>query len=241
VKTLLSRVLEGYCFEKKTIGVPPLFVEKHLGLSDSRTPFEVYVPGLLVFSAIMLIFSSSMAVVKEIEYRTLGRLKMAPVTTLELLAGMGAVQVSLGILSVFLTFLFAIALGFRSAGSIFFAFVISGITCFACVGIGMVVASISRSQTRAFLVSSVAMFMLLLFSGVIFPRPDVLLFEIGGYAIRLFDFLPTTHMGKGLEKVLTFGASPMETLYETGLLVFLAFFYFGTGVMIFNRTGKSLP
>jgi len=126
-------------------------------------------------------------------------------------------------------------LGFQSAGSIVLAFIISGIACFASVGIGITVASISRNQTRALLISSVAMFMLILFSGIIFPRPEINLFQLGNYSIKLFDILPTTHMKTGLEKLLTLGTSPSRVVYEIGALTFLSIFYFGIGVLIFKR------
>ncbi|MBW2218970.1 MAG: ABC transporter permease [Deltaproteobacteria bacterium] len=238
-KSLIKQILEEYDTKKSQFSPSIILVEKPLGLSTARTPFEAYVPGLLVFAVIMLIFSSSMAVAREIEARTLDRLKMTPVNSLDLLAGMSAVQIIQGLVSVLLTFMTAWILGFRSAGSMALAFIISGIACFASVGIGMIVASISRSQTRAFLISSVAMFMLILFSGIIFPRPEVNLLEIGSYSINLFDFLPTTHMGTGLEKLLTLGVSYFDVVYEIGALILLSFLYFGTGVFIFNRFGTT--
>ncbi len=235
VKALVKQVLYENSIKQKQPSAVEI-KELLIGLSSNRSPFEVYVPGLLVFSVIMLIFSSSMAVSREIESDTIDRLKMTPLTTFDLLAGISAVQIIQGLFSVLLTFLVASAFGFRSAGSITFAFFISGTTCFASIGIGMIVAGISKTQNRAFLISSVAMFLLILFSGIIFPRPDIDLFYIGNYTVNCFDFLPTTHMAKGLEKILTLGVSPLDILYETCMLIFLSIFYFGAGVCFFNRS-----
>lgn len=209
--------------------------ELPMGLSGKRSPFEVYVPGLLVFAVIMMIFSASMTVAREIESCTIDRLKMTPLTTIDLLTGISALQLIQGLFSLTLTFLVATALGFKSAGSISYAFFISGIACFASVGTGMVIGGISKTQNRAFLISSIAMFLLILFSGVIFHRPEIELFQIGGYQINLFDFLPTTHMAKGLEKILTLGLSPEDLLYETVCLTILSVLYFAAGILFFNR------
>lgn len=237
-KALVRLVLSG--FPVKQQAPPPIEIrEKLMGLSSDRSPFETCIPGLLVFAVIMLIFSSSMAVSREIESCTIDRLRMTPLTTVDLLAGISAVQILQGLFSVMLTFIVAAALGYRSAGSISYAFFISVTACFASIGIGMVVAGISKTQNRAFLISSVAMFLLILFSGILFPRPDMTLFYIGNHPVNCFDFLPTTHMAKGLEKVLTLGVSPVDLVYETGGLIFLSILYFGAGVLFFSRSGSA--
>jgi ABC-2 type transport system permease protein len=108
----------------------------------------------------------------------------------------------------------------------------------ASVGIGMVVASISRTMTRAFLISSVAMFLLVLFSGVIFPRPSVALFSLGGVSVDLFDILPTTHMGVALGKVLNLGAGVSEVSYELLWLVMISALTYLLGGWFFARSAR---
>jgi len=235
VQSSILKILKKYDTQKYQMPPSIRLEEKPIGLSTARTPFETYVPGVLVFAVIMLIFSSSTAMAREIEARTLNRLRMASVNSLVLCFGISTIQFIQGLISVFLTFVTARILGFQSAGSIVLAFIISGIACFASVGIGITVASISRNQTRALLISSVAMFMLVLFSGIILPRPEINLFQLGNYSIKLFDILPTTHMKTGLDKLLTLGTSPSHVVYEIGALTFLSIFYFGIGVLIFKR------
>lgn len=209
-----------------------------VGLSDARTVFELYVPGLLVFTVIMLIFSSSMSVVREVEAGTLARLRLAPVSTLSLLAGMSAAQFLLGILAVALTFGTASLVGFRSQGSLSLALLVAGVASLASVGIGMVVASLSRSVSRAFLISSMAMFLLVLFSGVIFPQPRVPLFSVAGRVVDLFDVLPTTHMGVALNKVLNLGAGLGDVGYELTWLAVISVLNFAVGGLFFARSAR---
>lgn len=198
-------------------------------------PFDAYVPGLLVFSVIMLVFSAAMSVAREVEYGAILRLKLTPLSTLELLAGSSTVQLLLGAISVALTMLTAEALGFESHGKSAVILLLALIACLSSIGVGMVVASLSRSTTRAFLIASVAMFLLMLFSGVIFPRPRAEVFEVGGRSIGLFDALPTTHLSVGLEKLLQGAATSSDLSVEVSSLLALSALYFLAGAIAFQR------
>ncbi|MDJ0765962.1 MAG: ABC transporter permease [Myxococcota bacterium] len=209
-----------------------------LGLSAERTPFERYVPGLLVFSVIMLIFSASMAVVRDVEAGTLARLRLTPVRSFELVLGFFAVQLCVGGASVLLTLGVAFGFGFRSAGSIPLAMAVAAMASMANIGIGMVIASLSKTQTRAFLLASAVMFLLVLFSGIVFPRPEVSMFQISGRSIDLFHLLPTTHMSEALTKVLTLGARASDVTYELAVLAGIAMANFGLGSALFAFFGR---
>lgn len=225
---------------REALGRPPLFVveQESVGLSGVRTPFEAYVPGLLVFAVIMLIFSSSMSVVRELEAGTLSRLRLTPASSTEVLMGLSAVQLILGALSVLLTFATARLLGFRSEGSLVLAAFVAVLASLASIGIGMFVASLARTQARAFLISSVAMFLLVLFSGIVFPQPEVTLFTVAGQAVDLFDALPTTHMAGALRKVMTLGAGAGEVTYELVLLAVVGAINYALGAILLARTGR---
>jgi ABC-2 type transport system permease protein len=220
--------------------LPPVIQieEIYLGLSGARTPFEIYVPGLLVFAVIMLIFSSSMSVVREIEAGTLARIRLTSVNSVHLLFGLSAVQLLLGLMSLLITLSLAALLGFESQGSLLLAMAIAALASIACVGIGMVVASLAKSQTRAFLIASAGMFLLVLFSGVVFPRPRLTLFDIGGRSFDLFDILPTTHMGAALGKVMTLGVGANDVVYEVVCLSLIALVNYLLGAWLFERSGK---
>lgn len=235
---LATKVIDGYASKIERIPSAVQVEEKLLGLSGTRTPFEAYVPGLLVFAVIMLIFSSAMSVAREVETGTLARIRLTPVRSMELLLGLSAVQLLVGGTSMLLTLATAFALGFRSHGSIPLAMGVAALASLATVGIGMVVASLAKSQTRAFLFGSVAMFLLILFSGIVFPRPAVSVLTVGQRKIDLFDALPTTHMGAALEKVMTLGAGAADVSYELVSLLVIGLFSFGLGGWLFARSGR---
>lgn len=224
-----------------TIATAPAFVVLYGALAPDAAvpggprPFDAFVPGLLVFAVIMLVFSSAMAIAREVEWGAILRLKLTPLTTLELLAGISLVQLVLGAASVVLTLATAMMLGFDARGQASAVLALALIGCLASIGLGMIVASLSTSTTRAFLIASVAMFLLMLFSGVIFPRPEADLFTLGARTIGLFDALPTTHLSIGLEKVLARGVDLGALGFELASLGALSVLYFALGALTFQQ------
>lgn len=219
---------------------PPIQVmEEALGASAVRSEFEIYVPGLLVFAVIMLVFVASMTLAREVESGTLRRLRITRMTSLDLLGGISATLVLIGVVAVVLTFLVAYALGFRSQGPLWVAIVISAVTSLSVVGMGLVVACFSRTVAQAFVVANFPLTLFMFFSGAIFPVPTVPIFTLGGHTVGLYDILPPTHAVVALNKVLTLGAGAADVVYELTALLLLSAAYFAAGVWLFKRTHLS--
>ena len=91
----------------KATGQKPLvnYVEKPLGASATRTEFETYIPGTLIFSVILLIFLAAMTVAREIETGALRRLQLTPMISFDLLAGITAALLLVGATASGLSFL----------------------------------------------------------------------------------------------------------------------------------------
>ncbi len=227
--------VDGYV--QKMTGQKPLinYVEQALGASAARTEFETYVPGTLVFSVILLIFLASMTVAREIENGTLRRLQLTPMTSFDLLAGVSSALLLVGAASSGLSFAVALALGFHSQGPVWVAFLISVMAGFSVIGLGLVVASLTRSVSQAFVVANFPLGLMMFFSGVIFPMPAMKLFTVAGHAVSPYDLLPPTHAVVALGKILTLGAGLKDVAYELTALVLLSALYFAFGVWVFRR------
>jgi ABC-2 type transport system permease protein len=210
--------------------------EEPLGASAARTEFETYVPGLLVFSVVMLVFLAAMAVAREVEAGTLRRLQITRMTALDFLGGISGSLVLIGVAQVVLTFLTAIALGFHSQGPLGVAILVGILTSFSIIGAGLVVACFAKTVTQAFMAASFPMMLFMFFSGAIFPIPRVPLFSVAGRTIGLYDILPPTHAVVALNKVLTLGAGIGDVAYELTALSILSVVYFTAGVWLFQRT-----
>ncbi len=214
---------------------PVQFVEIALGASEGRSEFDLYIPGILIISVVMLVFIISMTITHEVEAGTLARLQMTPMKASELLIGISLPTVLLGVVSLVLTLFVAILLGFNSQGSIWVALLIGGITAVAVVGIGLIVAAFSKSVSQAFIVANFPLIFFMFFSGAVYPIPRIILFQIAGLNISLYDLLPPTHAVMALNKILTLGAGLADVLYEIISLLVLSLVYYLVGIWIFQR------
>lgn len=215
---------------------PVQMVEQALGASAARTEFENYVPGLMIFAVIMLVFLAAMMVTRESETCTLRRLRTTRMTTWEFLGGTSAAVAAIGVAAVILTFATAVLLGFRSQGPIWVAVFIGAVTSLSIIGVGMLVACFSKTATQAFIIANFPLALFMFFSGAMFPLPRVPLFEFGGHPVGLYDILPPTHAVVALNKVLTHGAGLGDVTYEIGSLLILSIVYFAAGAWLFERT-----
>jgi len=232
--------LETYI--QQVTGQLPLiqYNEQSLGGSAARTEFEFYVPGVLVFAIIMLVFMASMAAAHEVEAGTLRRLRLTPMKSFELLGGMSVALILVGVAAELLALVTAIALGFRSQGPFWVAVLIGVITSLSVVGVGLIVACFSRTVTQAFLIANFPLGLFMFFSGAIFPIPKVTLFTVAGHTFGLADILPPTHGVAALNKVFTLGAGFSEVTFELAVLTILSVVYFVVGAWLFQRQQMSM-
>jgi len=211
------------------------FTEIALGASEGRSEFDLYIPGILIISVVMLVFIISMTITYEIEAGTLRRLQMTSMKASDLLVGISLPTVLLGVVSLLLTLFVAILLGFNSQGSIWAALLIGGITAVAVVGSGLIVAAFSKSVSQAFIIANFPLILFMFFSGAVYPIPRIILFQVAGLNISIYDLLPPTHAVMALNKILTLGAGLADVLYEIISLLVLSLIYYLIGIWIFQR------
>jgi len=210
-------------------------IETALGDSAARTEFELYIPGLLVLAVIMTLFQASMMVAREIEGNKLQRLRITRITSIELLGGISAWLVLIAILEVVITFGVAVSLGFRSEGDLWIAIFVGVITSFSIIGVGMIVASFSKTVSQAFVIANFPFAFFMFLSGAAFPVPMGSMFTLWGREFYLVDLLPPRHAVIALNKIFTLGAGLEDVAYELTALVILSVLYFTLGVWLFRR------
>ena len=216
--------------------MPISWSETTLGFSGQRSMFEIYVPGLLILSIIMIIFSASAAIVREPESRTLERLKISRLTALEFLGGISLVQLLIAIISVALALLAAMALGYTVIpGTLGFIFLISLLTALSMISFSLIVAAMCRSIKEVAIIGTFPLLVLMFFTGVAFPVSGGRLFVIGGYQVMLNDILSPKFAVEALNKVLIRGLEVRDTLPEMLAIVVLTLLYFLLGTWAFKR------
>lgn len=214
---------------------PFQFNEIALGASEWRSEFDLYIPGILIISVVMLVFIISLTLTYEVEAGTLQRLQMTSMKASDFLIGISLPTVLLGVVSLLITLIVAILLGFNSQGSIWAALLIGGITAVAVVGIGLIVAAFSKSVSQAFIIANFPLIFFMFFSGGVYPIPRIILFQVAGINISIYDLLPPTHAVLALNKILTLGSGLADVMYEIISLLVLSLVYYLIGIWIFQR------
>ena len=238
--TFLNAVLASFLDEVQGVKRPVEIREQMAGNMASRTEFEFYVPGLLVFAIIMILFTAAIAAVKEADRGTIRRLQMSKLRTAEFLGAVSLVQVLLSAVALLLTLLCAIAVGYRLAGSVMNVLVVGAFSSFSITAIGLMTAAFCRNAGDVMTIGNFPFFVILFCSGVMFPLPAVRLFAIGGRVIQLTDILPPAHTVGALNKVLNYGAGLGELTFELGAIALLTTAYFAAGVWLFHRRHMRL-
>jgi len=231
-----EELINRYIQELAEIRMPVSWYETTLGFSGKRTFFELYVPGLLILSIIMIIFSASAAIVREPESRTLERLRISRLSALEFLTGISLVQLIVAILSLLLALLTAMALGYTLIpGTFWFIMLITVLTAFSMISFSLLVAAMCRSVKEVAIIGTFPLFLLMFFTGAAFPVSGGHLFTIGEYQVMLNDILAPKFAIEALNKVLIRGLEVKDTIPEMIALIALTLFYFATGTWAFVR------
>lgn len=215
---------------------PVRLMEIPLGASAARTEFENYVPGLLILAVVLLIFQAAMTPARDLESGVLRRMRLTPLNAFEYLGGTSLWLGLVSLASLLLTFATAVALGFRSQGPLWLAVVVAAVTSLSIIGIGLLVAGVSRTVSQAFVIANFPLALLMFLTGAAFPLPRLTLFELLGRSFALADLLPPTHAVVALNKIFTLGAGPRDVIFELSALTLLSALYFGLGIWWFQRT-----
>jgi ABC-2 type transport system permease protein len=211
------------------------FKETPLGTSGNINYFDMVVPGLLIVSLIMLMFTASIAFVSEVENKTIMRLKLSNLSSLEFLGGISLTQSLVGIASVLLTLVTALLLGFRYEGSLLILVFIAGLTSLSIIAFSLIIAAVTKSATEVLVVGNFPMFLFMFFTGAAFPMKSNALFTIAGYPINFQGLMTPTHAISALNKTLVMNMSIDSILPEIISIIILTVIYFIIGAFIFQR------
>jgi ABC-2 type transport system permease protein len=209
--------------------------ETSIGVSGDRSEFELYVPGLIILSTIMLMFTAAIAFVAESEKQTLIRLKMSKLSTMEYLAGVSIVQTLVGVAAVVLTLVTSVSLGFRLEGSPWLFLLIVILCSVSLIAFSIIVAGFTRSVNEVLIVGNFPMFIFMFFTGAAFPMRAHEFFHVGNYGISVMSLLSPSHAVSALNKVLIMKAGFCDIVPELTCMVILTLVYFAAGAWIFRR------
>jgi ABC-2 type transport system permease protein len=214
---------------------PVKISETSLGISGKMDEFDLYVPGLLILSIIMLLLPASISMVNEVENKTIIRLKLSRVSALEFLTGISIVQVMIGFISIACALSVAIVLGFEYAGSLLQIFIITVLSSVSIIALSLILAAFTKTATEVLIVGNFPLFLLMFFTGVAIPIHPNELFTIAGYPITLQGLMSPTHAVNAMNKTMIMNMNFVDILPEITALLLLSAIYFVLGVWLFWR------
>jgi ABC-2 type transport system permease protein len=224
-----------YAFAMTGLKSPLELQANTLGGTDTLNDFDLYVPALLTLALIMLMFTAAASLIKEKDKGTIMRLRLSNMTNLEWFSAVSLVQIIVGLLALLLTFLTAVALGYRTSGSITALLVIGVLSSLSIIAISVLVAASLRTIFDLLTIGCFPFFILMFFSGGMFPLPPLRLFAVGDRSVSINDFLPTTHTISALGKVLNQNAGLGDVAFELAAILVLTVVFFAAGAWLFTK------
>jgi ABC-2 type transport system permease protein len=222
--------------EKRIITVK----ETPLGTSGKISEFDMLVPGILILSLIMLMFTASIAFVTEVEHKTILRLKLSTVSPTEFLGGVTLVQLLVGISSLLVTLLTAVLLGFHYAGSLLVMILMAGLTSLSIIAFSLIIAAVTKSANEILVVGNFPMFLFMFFTGAAFPMKSKALFTIAGYPVNFPGLMTPTHAISALNKTLVMDMGFSAIIPEIIAILLLTSVYFIIGAFLFKQRHLKL-
>jgi ABC-2 type transport system permease protein len=219
---------------KGMIGEPEEVTIESETIKGVKNPssFERAVPGLLALSFMMLMFTTCATIIREKDKGTLVRLKMADMRLSEFAIAISATQLVVGMLALSITYLTAIVFGYPLPVSLPLFLLVGVLSCTGIIAISLIVAAFLRSIFDLMTIGCIPFFVLMFFSGGMFPLPAVKFANIMGRDVNFNDLLPTTHSIYAMDKVLTYNGGISDVGFELFALSVLTVLLMVVGIVL---------
>jgi len=229
-----NEILNQYMQELTQENNPIKIKEISLGFSGNIDDFDLVVPGILILSIIMLMLSATVAIVTEVEQKTIIRLKLSKITTFEFLSGVSAVQIIVGLVSVLLTGIVAYWLGFDFRGSFWSLLMIAVLTSISIIAFCLILAAVTKTVSEVLIIGNFPLFLFMFFTGAAFPLEAKELFTIAGYSVTLPGLMSPSHAIIALRKILILDMGLKDVVPEIIAVLLLTIIYFLIGIWAFK-------
>ncbi|MBN2085124.1 MAG: ABC transporter permease [Anaerolineales bacterium] len=243
--SILESRLSGYLLDAEGISLPVRVVENSIpALSfGTRTDFSVYAPGLLVFAVLLLVPQTALLLGREMRTRTIRRLQLSGVSSVEWLGGIGLSQLVMAVLQIILFLIGLMLFGLDYTRALIPIFVASFLTALSAVGAGLVVGCFIQNDSQAVNLGASVTMLQVFISGSFFPMPLQPLFHLFGHEIAWNDAFPATHAMIALQQAVTYGADLSRIGFRLAAAAVLSVMFFLAGALLFQwkvfRAAKS--
>jgi ABC-2 type transport system permease protein len=198
-----------------------------VGETEEFTIFDFMAPGLMIFAIMMLAMGVTQTLANEVKDKTLNRLRLTKMRSIDLMTGTSIKWLFMGALQIIILFIVAVALGTHFAGNYWLtipiAIGIAMVVVLASISVGLIISAFVEDPEQATNLATLIVVPLSFFTGAFFPL-DVAFAQV----------LPFTQGANAMKDMLLFadgGAALVHTVYALigGLVLF------GIGVVMFSQ------
>lgn len=211
-----------------TVNANPIHIETEISYVDFMGP------GIIVFGLLILIPTSARTMVRDKEKGFLARLLTTPTRPVEFISGYLLCLVVIAIAQIIIFMVGAWSLGMDIVGSMWLAFLVFFFTGLCSIGIGMVVASLTRSENQAEPLCWLFAMPLAMLSGCWFSIE-----LLPSYLRAVASAFPYAHTIAAARAVLIRGVGLEAINTDMLFLVGWAVVVFLIGVILFRRSMRS--
>lgn len=196
---LSANLLEKFIWEYWGTKTDVPIQRRALGLSKMKKEFESYIPGLYIFSTLILLYLFTLLLVREKESGLYLRYHFTGMKRSVYYRGNSLVFLFISIVNLLITTMVAYAAGYHSPNSMFWDILQSIILCsilnLAVTGISFIVVRFSKNSTQALLLVTFPFLIFVFLSGSVYIFPPIWIYKI----------IPSTLGVNLMDRCLTYG------------------------------------
>ena len=234
VSELITSTVNSTLLAFAQIEIPAVVNANPVNISHKPKQIDFLAPGIIVFGLLIMIPTAARIMVRDKEKGYLARLLTTPTHPWEFILGYTLCMTLVAIAQIVFFMVFAQLFGVHIAGNIALAFLVFLLTAIASIGIGMVVASLSKSENQAEPLTWLFTMPLAVLSGVWFSISFMPKY------IQIFaNIFPYAHAVSSAREILIRGADLAAVQND---VLFLAAWAVGAtvlGIIFFARTMRS--
>lgn len=181
-------------------GEPSITIEREaLGNSRMKSEFESYIPGLYIFSSLILLFLFTLILIREKEAGLYLRYYFSKVKTSSYFIGSSMSFLLISMINLLIATITSYSLGFNSPVSLYMdvlnSLIICSILTLSVIGVCFIVTSLSNNSTQALLLVTFPFMIFVFLSGSVYLFP----------ANDIYKMIPSTIAVNILDGSLTYG------------------------------------
>jgi ABC-2 type transport system permease protein len=216
------------------IEIPITINTNPINIGVDITQMDFVATGIIVFGLLIMIPTSGRIMLRDKESRFLYRVLTTPAKPWEFIASYSLSMVILATIQIFFFILLGWLFGMDIIGNIGLAFAVFLLTAICSIGIGMVIASLSKSENQGESLSWLFSMPMAILSGVWFSSEFM-----PSYMRTFADLFPFSHAVEASKAVITRGAGMEAISGDFFFLVGWAAGIFIIGTILFSRTMRS--